>query len=257
MDHRTKLGWADKNLARLERDTREFIWSQPYVLDTEHRPKTRKHLVRVKVKTPSPADWSLVVGDILHNMRSALDHLTYSLAEIHLNRGLTDEEAKVIQFPICDNHASYRAEAGRRLQNLSDAMRTVIQGLQNYDLGRNGIAFPPLTMLRELSNRDKHRRILLTGAVVKRLQVHVKQPGGETEIYRSTFQGPFDDSTVVLEFPDADGHPHPKVNLEDLAAMDVSFSNDRPAWGEPIRPVLRRIHDHIANKVFPEFDAFL
>src|SRR5258708_3115833 len=43
--------------------------------------------------------WPLIVGDAIHDLRSALDHLMWQLAIVHLGRVPTAKEAPNIQFP--------------------------------------------------------------------------------------------------------------------------------------------------------------
>jgi hypothetical protein len=42
----------------------------------------------------------LIVGDVLQNLRNALDNLVYGMAEACASKAITEEEAARIAFPI-------------------------------------------------------------------------------------------------------------------------------------------------------------
>lgn len=55
-----------------------------------------------------------VIGDILHNLRSALDCLAWQLAITHLGREPTDKEAGIIYFPLADGPAKFAIRPVRK-----------------------------------------------------------------------------------------------------------------------------------------------
>jgi len=102
-------------------------------------------------------NWGLMVGDAVHNLRCALDHLWWQLAIDHLGRQPTDEEAREIQFPILTYLASEKFRGHRFLKHVCTEAADIAERLQRYDAGEGQIAL--LTVLAELSNHDKHREI--------------------------------------------------------------------------------------------------
>jgi len=50
----------------------------------------------------APGEWSLMLGEALHSMRSSLDHLVYGLAALEQGEPLTEEEARKIEFRSLD-----------------------------------------------------------------------------------------------------------------------------------------------------------
>lgn len=122
------------------------------------------------VAEPDPR-WGLVVGDCLHNARSALDHLVYQLAILHLGRELTEQEARRAMFPVHETPDSYRDNGARHVRDLRDVDRARIEILQPYHAldesiwGPDKMPGPPapvpryLDLLSRLDNTDKHRTI--------------------------------------------------------------------------------------------------
>lgn len=59
--------------------------------------ETWEWIERFQVREPPPLRWGVMLGDSVHNLRSALDHLIYQLT---LLDGGTMEDCAVSQFPI-------------------------------------------------------------------------------------------------------------------------------------------------------------
>jgi hypothetical protein len=68
-------------LESLETESRLWRERNPYRITHEPDPQTNKKLIRVKVLEQPPAAIRLIIGDCVHNLRSALDNLAYALAE--------------------------------------------------------------------------------------------------------------------------------------------------------------------------------
>jgi hypothetical protein len=99
-----------------------------------------------------PPMLSVIVGDCLYNLRSALDHLVWLLVEANPSHKPTRKN----MFPICGDPELFAKQIKRgRLDGVADAARTAIEGLQPYD-GRDN----PLKILDHLHNIDKHRMVL-------------------------------------------------------------------------------------------------
>lgn len=118
------------------------------------RPHAHVGIVR-SVPTPPPR-FGLIIGDIVHNLRGALDHVAWYLADRYSpNRG----EDTSTQFPIVTSRRRFeRPPTQQMLRYLSPADIDIKEKLQPYHT-----ADPPedgaLAYLQLLSNRDKHRTI--------------------------------------------------------------------------------------------------
>jgi hypothetical protein len=76
---RLKLLRFEDHFAALKRATRAFLESQPYRVPSEVKAGGYEHIWRaVEVKRPDPR-LGVIIGDCLHNLRSALDHLAWQL----------------------------------------------------------------------------------------------------------------------------------------------------------------------------------
>ncbi len=122
-------------------------------------------------------DWALAIGEILFDLRSALDHLAYQL---HVRRWRNNIPKDVrlanfkrpiqvdgaTQFPIYDSEAAW-ASHFYRIATLSKRDRTALQHLQPY-IRRDdkwSVARWALSRLNSWHNWDKHRKLhLITAA---------------------------------------------------------------------------------------------
>ena len=81
---RRKVEWADTHLIDLHKYRNRFIKEKPYTIDSEPDPKPgheglhRFFPTSLRLIDPSIA---CIVGDIVHSLRSALDHHACQLVE--------------------------------------------------------------------------------------------------------------------------------------------------------------------------------
>jgi hypothetical protein len=135
-----------------------------YDLTTKFEPNEGAIVCRVQRSIEVDDGWSLIVGDAVHNLRGALDHLAWQLAKaFYGGREPTYDEGPGIQFPIEPVRTKWAGNKYRRSMLPADAAK--LENFQpfNRDSTADGMRLPhPLIMLRDLSNADKHRRIQLT-----------------------------------------------------------------------------------------------
>ena len=114
-------------------------------------------IMDVQVRHPIPPDIPLIIGDCVQNLRSALDYLVW---EMVIATG--SQPSKRNAFPICTTDAAFDVEADKkRLRGISDPeLIAKIKALQPCKNG-NVPEQDPLFILDELTNINKHRRILL------------------------------------------------------------------------------------------------
>lgn len=71
--YRLKFERAKRHVRELATEVQAFLVSQPYELFTEDNASTGQRHYKVRVKTCVPAEWSMIIGDVIHNVRTALD----------------------------------------------------------------------------------------------------------------------------------------------------------------------------------------
>jgi hypothetical protein len=119
---------------------------------------------RWQVREPPPLRWGVMLGDCVHNLRSALDHLVCQLTL--LNGGTMDDCAQT-QFPIASkSEAQFERMADHRIPGLSKRHRAFVKWAQPYRAGEEARKHP-LAILATLSNADKHRILNPAVSIVK------------------------------------------------------------------------------------------
>lgn len=102
---------------------------------------------------------SLGLGDVVHNFRSTLDHLTYQLAV--WNTGGNVCRPKRVQFPIVDDPIHFKSARGDALREVHPDHQAIIERFQPYHQIAEGLSIGPpfhsFAILRDLDNADKHR----------------------------------------------------------------------------------------------------
>ena len=150
---RTKVARAGDHLESLRLETDRFTDENPWAMIVEADAASGHHLIRLRSRRRPPNDppirLSVIVGDVLHNLRSALDHLVWQLVILD---GRTPGRGN--QFPVYDTAERFSQRGHRDLAGLTPEHQAHIEALQPYD-GRDG--FLLLRALATLNDMDKHR----------------------------------------------------------------------------------------------------
>lgn len=256
MDHRAKLAQARKHLDTLDNEIVLFDKSDPYSAGTYYDAKDEGYIARIHVSRDLPPEWSLIVGDMLHNMRSALDNLAYALVVAHSGKP-TEQEARNIQFLVCDGPGEFKDRCARYLGKMSTGTQATIEGLQPYNAVTPGYRHP-LSVVRDLSNVDKHRHIILTRATAEMSSIVLEGPGLPPGTTVVGFQGPFEEGTEIARWKYVGGPPYnPEVKMTGYLAVVIAFARGWPAFGGSVPLFLKHACDHIETVVFAKLEPFL
>ena len=150
-----KIGRADEHAKLVCEEIAAWKNREPYTITSHRTPDGHFHHLLIHFEAAFSRDrWALIIGDCVHNLRSALDHLVYAIAVREAGTDPPPDERR-LQFPICDSPVKF-SEQEWRLQSLSQTVRTVLEAVQPYK--RLHPSLPPLLgLLREFDDRDKHR----------------------------------------------------------------------------------------------------
>ena len=97
-------------------------------------------------------EYSIAVGEIAYNLRSALDHLIWQL--VRANGECPNHRH---EFPIFIDAGGYHKSVENRLRGLDDRQRGMIESFQPFQDNRS--VGPHLWMLYKICNIDKHRHL--------------------------------------------------------------------------------------------------
>src|SRR5258708_37475474 len=165
LDHLLKLTRADEHLDALRGEIQWWAASQPYRIIREPDPESDFTVISAEPFGKPPAKIGLIVGDVVHNLRSCLDQMALRIAECSSGGRLSDDVERRSQFPICDKPAWFAKAALTQIAGIVCKPRALIESVQPY-MGRQEMQAPKA--LRDLSAIDKQRR-LPVGAQYARL----------------------------------------------------------------------------------------
>lgn len=150
--------------------------------------KVEGHTVSAIWPPQPPPMFGVRAGEIVYNLRAALDYLVYRLASLDAGKII-----ETTQFPIEDTPEGFKRRRSRFLRGVNKAHVAAIEEFQPY----KGVDW--IWILRDLSNVDKHRAVHLAGYQSAGL---VRANIGGTEEQAKAFGGfrvPGDD--VAMYYP--------------------------------------------------------
>lgn len=149
---REKLVHARRHATQLEATCAAWLAGEP-VLNELHPSvlKDRLNMVlRIRSQPPLTA-MALILGDVLHALRSSLDSLAWELAHID---GAEPKSERGIYFPICSTEADWKQKAAALATWPEDALARV-EILQPFKMDDPWLS--PLAWLHDLNIQEKHR----------------------------------------------------------------------------------------------------
>jgi hypothetical protein len=163
----TKIARAQSHFDDFDRRALEFITNaRPYRVQTaiervDQGRSVATVILSEDVIQPPAHEWAPIIGDMAHNLRSALDHVACQLSIA--NGG--DVECEQTSFPIfVDDAPGSRKQFARCAGMFSHLDRTIARRLQPYQTADPRTH--PLWLLHTLNNIDKHRRLHVVSTAV-------------------------------------------------------------------------------------------
>jgi hypothetical protein len=162
---RAKIERAEFQRAALDAECKAWTEQQRAEVVHHYDSDTTWHRFVVKAidPVPPPLVWSVVLGEIVHDLRSALDHTIWQLV---LSNNCVPDKGN--QFPIFSRYPKQPGAMNTCLNGVATAPATRIKQLQPYRR-KNRKEPDPLEILGYLSNTDKHRTIHAVAAVTSSL----------------------------------------------------------------------------------------
>lgn len=223
---RLKLARAEHNIEEIYEAVVAYLAEENYEFVGEFNRKTSEYVIRGEV-TKSTGHIGVIAGDVLHNLRSALDHLAWQLALL-----TTATPYDRTQFPIAFTEGEFGSRGGQKMiSDLSPEHRARIETFQPYH-GTNE-NWTPLALhdLRVLSNTDKHRLVNATAgravsqrpALLDEKLVIVRDAASYRDV-KWFREGPIDGAEIARMTLEGAG-PDPKVNVEGFMGVTISFND--------------------------------
>jgi hypothetical protein len=252
-----KIRHAERHRERLTELYNRYRAAGPFRVEAVPTIRSGNVAYRLHLTEPIPSEIPLIVGDVLHNLRSALDSLVYEMTTRAVGRRLEPEEERACQFPIAPDPATFEAFFTRHAirnwitpQYLRDVIRFVqpfrwleeakhldVESAHDLDYETDS-RYNALTELRDMSNLDKHRRLALTA-----WRPNMVWWGSDGESNRRWIpgDGTFEDGSIIgyivgtdeggsdvvydfnLTLPDLPAYADPRVDRDDVVKLASSW----------------------------------
>lgn len=229
-----------------------------YGLATEQDRKGRLVFRAINVR-PIPPGWGVLIGDCVHNLRSALDHLMFAICHP------TPEQEHTVQFPIFSRRDSKGGRGGFRdargmTPGAPRGVRTVLESLQPYHRRKWPEAIR-LAQLRELANWDKHRLLLTAAASIVDSSIRFQAEGTTSIVREVFFKGLLKEGTVLARLEMGYSEVGAKVDVDPASQISLLpvFDDGMPkvVRREPVLSTLSEIGMFVQDEVVPRFERFL
>lgn len=245
---RVKINRARKHLADLDAAIRDFEAGRPYDFTTNkdaNVPSCEIHHFRLL--TAIPDEWGAIVGDCVHNLRSALDHLAVAL--VKANGGTPGDYTA---FPVGSDETHFRTSAIKRLDGASEAAIKIVSELKSYAGGDDTI-----WQIHRIDIADKHVLLIPVAAAHKMFGVRhdIQGPGLEHLPRGQMLRGP----AASRKFPLNDGDklgayrrvvdPGYQDNTEFDYGFELAFGEGQIFDGQAVIPTLTQLVDHTTGIV--------
>lgn len=245
-----KLDRALEHLYALQAAAQSFIERDPCAVLMECDVKTKEHVLRLRVFEQPPAQFAILAGDCLHNLRQALDHIAYQLAVV-VSQSDPPPNERTAAFPIQNSPESFSSNLKKKIGapgKIPDDMRAILEALQPYK-GANGAR---LGTLRDLDDHDKHRLPPVLVSVGSTPTFNI----GELNVNSLTGPrlGPLEDGAEVLRFGLV---PDTNMNMSFEFTHGVAFARESPGRGEDVVKLLWAIRETVLYAVIRPLDPFL
>lgn len=259
-----KANRAREHLNALRRQADEFRASEPYALTPEPTDTPDLTAYRLHIRRPFPTSVNATIGDILHNLRAALECLAYEVAKCCHGGSVPPEQERETTFPICatpEAFARFFAQ-GKRKGLYDERAQKAFRSVQPFhqleaahrrrsalDLSfEEAFQWSILHCLDVLWNIDKHRRLTLLAWWPDLIWWG---SDGHTNRKLLPGDGTFEDGSILFYIH---GHDEGRSN-EVSHEFNITLTDD-PAYGNrkgvhrDVVEVLSAFHTHIHHRVF-------
>lgn len=254
------MDWAGTRLNEAQTAIDAFLATEPYHLVRKHDGATGEESLHVCVVRPVPEDLVFRIGAALHEMRVALDYLAFAIARRNAPAYVA-AHPKAPEFPMCEKLDGWPSYEGKLVKWANPDAVIAFRALQPFvPLPKPRTRFEqpqphPLLLLDKLENPHKHRELLAAGSAVSTNAFTLNEGSINMRIIKQV-AGPFENDMELIRYK-LMGPLHPQTKAQIKVIFGVAFAKEGPAPGAEVNGLLKRIHDHIRDVVFPALKDYV
>jgi hypothetical protein len=229
------LKWAQAviNAEALEDNINELarqgVLQMRFGMTKEYDPK--RHCIVIttgpdEVPAVFPVQMGLLLGDIVHNYRSSLDHLAWALYKRGRTPNLSKTKEKSVAFPIANERTGFNGSLESKLPGVRRTDAAIVRRYQPYKTAKRYRDRHLFRVLAKLSNDDKHRVIQPIQAVPERAEFRIIEVTGcvITRLQPRTRRVALEPGTELVRFYVRKAHrrSEPDIDVEPRFTIDPS-----------------------------------
>ena len=234
---RVKIERAKKHLLDLETEVLRFRDKKVNIAFSDQQPapgkfRSKPGMGRPSVTSVRTLSFNAVcaAGDVVQNLRSALDYLAN-----HLVAAAGNPPSRRVEFPIAKDPAAYERDKAGKVEGMVSEAVKAIDRLKPYK-GGNTL----LWKIHELNNIDKHRMLFTVDKDCAMFDDWLPSGGYTIRTGNPTFPSVFDDEVEE------------DVEFE----IDEAFNKSEIAKGDALLPTLHQMVDYVES-IIVSFKQFL
>lgn len=143
-----KIERADYHISDLERQFAAFVAEKPHKFTVQSDPSTGQLVVMVYFHKRPPSTLATIIGDAIHNMRCALDHMTWEVV------GIGGTQNRHLKLPAGSDRVSFEASCNG-IETPDQWVKDAIRALEVFPGGKGSRLYE----IHLLDNTDKHQAI--------------------------------------------------------------------------------------------------
>jgi hypothetical protein len=196
----------------------------------------------------------LLVGDFLHNLRSALDHLAYELAAAY-TKPLPPKAAETCEFPVFWKRPMDARQEQSKIGCIHPDAVNLIKAIQPYHKGTKYTG-DPLWILNELERIDKHRTLHVGVHEFTKSDIYGRNMGIHSFTAMSASER-LKKGAKVAEFCVARIDPNQPMHVDFRPSTTITLEPGLPLSGKPLGSSLLGIYDDIRRIAVAPLERFL
>jgi hypothetical protein len=247
---RAKVARGLEHLLALDEKLHAYQDTDPLDLHRQVQADGETSIFTLHVTTPPPLELSVMVGDVVHQLRSAVDHIANSLV---LAAGNTPTSRTVFPVLLEPPPGGLRVIGG-----VTDEALAAVAEVQPYQR-QSRREEHPMWVLHRLANVDKHRNLHLTVLQVLSATIHTHRPSRGDVVVGGELQArPIGDDDVIGVFRFRDEGIPLDTELIAGGLTFLAFGEPGP-WpsDEPFQQVLERLLEYVSLLLVPKFEPLI
>lgn len=179
------------------------------------------------INEPAPPRLGVILGDVIHNARSALDHLVWQLVIANGETPRSGSHGNT--WPMLSRGDKWSGALAGTVKGMNPKQQALVELAQPYKAGRRAKATSP-AIIQALSNTDKHQLVHVTRArmIDPGDAVTFRIRNGPGTIVRSQVRhgGCFEHKVEILRTKVEGRTDETEVWMEGSGPLEVAFGED-------------------------------